>query len=381
MSKSSNKINTVALLLLFMTVFLTSFIAVHAQTTSMAPAASSLPVQLGWSVIPNTSLVSKCPDIPEIHGVEGCRAIIDDWGSALADTKRNRLILWGGGHNGYFGNEIYALDLQALALRRLTEPASGSSLSNLQTCPEAFTDGTPNARHDYNGLQYLSKSDRYFFWGAGLAPCGNFTNVPWLWDPNSLKWSRTNSSRHPNPAQNGSIPLTSYDSVSGSIFEVETNTGDFWKYDPSSDNWSDLGHFSACGRLNLTAAINPQSRSYFCVGNGVFDRIRIDRSHKLTHLKGSGCDALREAAAPGFDFDSFQNRMVGWAGKGFVYSYDEKMDACTREDFPQDPGLQQPNGTFGRFRYFPDLGIFVLVNDSGHNAYILRLALPPVRRP
>lgn len=381
MSKSSNKINTVALLLLFMTVFLTSFIAVHAQTTSMAPAASSLPVQLGWSVIPNTSLVSKCPDIPEIHGVEGCRAIIDDWGSALADTKRNRLILWGGGHNGYFGNEIYALDLQALALRRLTEPASGSSLSNLQTCPEAFTDGTPNARHDYNGLQYLSKSDRYFFWGAGLAPCGNFTNVPWLWDPNSLKWSRTNSSRHPNPAQNGSIPLTSYDSVSGSIFEVETNTGDFWKYDPSSDNWSDLGHFSACGRLNLTAAINPQSRSYFCVGNGVFDRIRIDRSHKLTHLKGSGCDALREAAAPGFDFDSFQNRMVGWAGKGFVYSYDEKMDACTREDFPQDPGLQQPNGTFGRFRYFPDLGIFVLVNDSGQNAYILRLALPPVRRP
>src|SRR5690242_15119827 len=171
-SKSSKKFNTVALLLFFVTVVVTSLIAVRAQTTPKAPAASSLPVQLGWSSIPDTSLVSKCPDIPEIHGVEGCRAIIDDWGSALADTKRNRLVLWGGGHNGYFGNEIYALDLQALALRRLTEPSTGSSLSNLQTCPEAFTDGTPNARHDYNGLQYLSKADRYFFWGAGLAPCG-----------------------------------------------------------------------------------------------------------------------------------------------------------------------------------------------------------------
>lgn len=351
-----------------------------AQGTALTPVAGPVPLQVGWYLIPNTALASNCADAPEIHGVEGCRAIIDDWGSALADTKRNWLVLWGGGHNAYYGNEMYAVDLKAPSLRRLTEPSSGSSLSNLPSCPEAYADGKPNARHAYNGLQYLSKYDRYFVWGAGLSPCGNFTNVAWIWDPSSMRWSRTSPARHPNPAQNGSIPLTSYDPVSGAIFEMEANTGIFWKYEVPSDNWTDLGRIFACGRLNLTSSIDPKTRSYFCVGNGVFDRIKIDGSPKVTHLKASGCNELRAAAGPGFDYDPARNQMVGWAGNGSVYLYDSTLDACTRREFPGGPGPQQPNGTFGRFRYFPDLDIFALVNDASQNAYVLRLALPPAER-
>jgi len=378
---ASSKVRTVLLCFLTVVAILALGIQGSSQGTSKAPVASSIPDQLGWYAIPNSALAPNCPVIPEIQGVEGCRAIIDDWGSALADTKRNRLILWGGGHNAYFGNEIYSLDLQALTFQRLTDPSQGNSLSNLSECPEAFQDGKPNARHTYNGLQYLSKFDRYFVWGAGLSPCGNFTNFVWIWDPASRNWSRTNPARHPNSAQNGSIPLTAYDSVSGAVFEIESNTGTFWKYDVPSDNWSDLGQLSACGRLNLTSSIDPKTRSYFCLGNGIFDRIQIDRSHKVTHLKASGCDPLRSAAAPGFDFDSSQNRMVGWVGTGSVYTYDTDLDACTRQDFPGGPGPQQPNGTFGRFRYFPGLGIFALVNDSRQNAYVLRLARAPAGRP
>lgn len=352
-----------------------------AQDAGRPPVVTSIPDQLGWYAIPNSALAPNCPDLPEIQGVEGCRAILDDWGSALADTKRNRLVLWGGGHNAYYGNEIYSLDLQDLKFQRLTNPSQGTSLSNLSDCPEAFRDGKPNARHTYDGLQYLSKIDRYFVWGAGLSPCGNFTNFVWMWNPVSMNWSKTNPARHPSPAQNGSIPLTAYDSASGAVFEIESNTGIFWKYDVFSDNWSDIGHFSACGRLNLTSSIDPNTRSYFCLGNGVFDRIQVDRWHKITHLKGSGCEVLRSAAAPGFDFDSSQNRMVGWAGNGSVYIYDADLDTCTRQNFPGGPGPQQPNGTFGRFRYFPDLGIFALVNDSKQNAYVLRLTVPPARRP
>ena len=32
------------------------------------------------------------------------------------------------------------------------------------------------------------------------------------------------------------------------------------------------------------------------------------------------------------------------------------------------------NGTFGRFRYFPDLDVFAIVNDPQANAYTLRLS-------
>src|SRR5579859_2861676 len=73
----------------------------------------------GWRAIPHTELSSVCPDVAQIQGVEGCSAVIADWNGALADTKRNRLILWGGGHSGYFGNEVYALDVEHSTLERI----------------------------------------------------------------------------------------------------------------------------------------------------------------------------------------------------------------------------------------------------------------------
>jgi len=47
------------------------------------------------------------------------------------------------------------------------------------------------------------------------------------------------------------------------------------------------------------------------------------------------------------------------------------------------PGNQQPNGTYGRFDYFPGLGVFALVNDWQQNAYVLRLTngTPPPPPP
>jgi hypothetical protein len=343
----------------------------YAQETSR-PTAATASRSSGWFSIPNTDLKSKCPDVAQIQATEGCSAVLADWNSGLADTKRNRLVLWGSGHNGYFGNEMYALDLEKQSLERITEPSSGEALANLKECPEAYADGKPNARHTYNGLQYVAKQDLYFVFGAGLSPCGNFSNVVWLFDPAQMRWMRKSPKNHPNPGQNGSIPMTAYDSAAGMLYEVEGNVGVFWRYDPSGDNWTNLGEVKACSKLNMTAAIDPQRKLYFCVGNGAFQRIGLS-NHKVSDLKGRGCDGLVTAGGPGFDYDSSQRRMVGWAGGGTVYIYDEETDSCSTKSFAGDPGPEEPNGTFGRFRYFPALSEFALVNGWKQNAYVLRL--------
>jgi hypothetical protein len=346
------------------------------QSYAQANAPDSSPVDstVGWHALPHTDLKSVCPDILEIQAVEGCSAVIADWNGALADTKRNRLILWGGGHNGYFGNEIYALDVERQTMQRITEPSTGDALSNLRACPEAYSDGKPNARHTYNGLQYLAKQDLYFVFGAGLSPCGNFSNGVWMFDPVRAAWAKQNPKSHPNPAQNGSIPMTAYDPGSGMIYEVEANTGVFWRYDPRADNWTNLGDVAACARLNMTTVVDPIRKLYFCVGNGSFSRITLTGSHKATSLRGMRCEGLVTAGGPGFDFDTSQNRFVGWAGGATVYVYDPDSDSCTTKTLLGDPGAQQPNGTFGRFRYFPDLNTFVLVNGWKQDAYVLRLS-------
>ncbi len=43
------------------------------------------------------------------------------------------------------------------------------------------------------------------------------------------------------------------------------------------------------------------------------------------------------------------------------------------QTFSGGPGSAQPNGTNGRFAYFPALNLFAVVNDWQQNAYTLRL--------
>src|SRR5881394_4000718 len=76
-------------------------------------SAVIMPAQamVGWQELPNTKLQDACP--PDNFGGQNyafnfnCRMVISAWGGAIADTSRNRLILWGGGHSDYAGNELY----------------------------------------------------------------------------------------------------------------------------------------------------------------------------------------------------------------------------------------------------------------------------------
>jgi hypothetical protein len=333
----------------------------------------------GWYEIPNTTLQAVAPDpttYADIQAVEGASCVIGCWGGGFADTARDRLVVWGGGHDGYFGNEVYALDLGARTLLRLTDPSTGSALADLNACPETYSDGRPAARHTYNGPQYLPGEDLYFMAGAGLPPCGNFSDGVWTFDPKVLSWTSQDPSGGPNPEENGSVPQEATDPNTGLIYEVEANTGVFWSYDLSGNAWSNLGNVTACSALDATTAIDPLRHLYFCIGNGGFNKITIPPGgpYVATDLSSAaGCSVLVNASAPGFAYDSARNAMVGWQGGNAVYVYDADTNSCTAQSYAGGPPAQSQSGTYGRWRYFPNLDVFALVNDWSQNAYTLRL--------
>ena len=99
-----------------------------------------------------------------LHAVPQC---INAWSGGIADTLRNRMIIWGGGHQNYSGNEVFSLNLNTNppAFTLLTEPSFFNP--NNQVCPDANADGTPVSRETYDGLVYLPTVDRMFsFAGA-----------------------------------------------------------------------------------------------------------------------------------------------------------------------------------------------------------------------
>ena len=102
------------------------------------------------------------------YQIEG--GITNDWSGGAYDSARNRLIIWGGGHNGYYGNELYALDLDDSALTRLNDP--GLPIGDYTNCQEAIANGTQaNSRHTYDGIEYIPTTDDLFVFGGALA-CG-----------------------------------------------------------------------------------------------------------------------------------------------------------------------------------------------------------------
>ena len=56
--------------------------------------------------------------------VGGQAAVMSACGGGTLDTARDRLLVWGGGHGDYAGNELCAFDLATLQWSRLTEPSS-----------------------------------------------------------------------------------------------------------------------------------------------------------------------------------------------------------------------------------------------------------------
>jgi hypothetical protein len=345
-------------------------------TTQAASSGGGIPSGLGWFQIPNTSIQSKCPTYTDIQGNSGCAAVMSAWSGGLFDSRRNRLIIHGGGHTDYYGNEIYAIDLNAnpIAPVLVHDASTGSSISNLGTCPEAFTDGTPNSRHIYNGELYLPVQDTYFLYGAFKSTCGNDTDGQWQYNPTSNAWSQQTPSTHPSHASNGSVPQFAYDPTTQNIYEVENNTGIFWQYNVAANTWTNLANVTACsGLLNMTTAIDNGRRMYFCVGNGGFGKVSLTAPYTGTKLTGTGCSAIIGKAGPGFVYDPVQKLLVGWAGGDTAYIYNPDTDSCSAVTYTGGPTVIQANGTFGRFNYSPSLGVFVVANSISTNAYTLRL--------
>jgi hypothetical protein len=347
----------------------------------------------GFCELVNTKLRSVCPDpvkYPDIQANEGCGGVIDDWSGGAADEKRNRLIIWGGGHRGYFGNEVYALDLASVSMQRLNDPSSIAGIDvNDCTSPEAYADGRPSSRHTYDGLAVLPEADKMFaLSGAGI-PCGYAVQGTWTLSlgaiassPNgkAVPWMEMKPSPYPEKASYGVV--SDYDPATKTV--IVNDTYNLWSYDLGTNRYTLLNDSNATSAhidYHMTGRVDPTRKLFVVVGGTlgsgggmqVFDiGSSSDHAQQDWTKQVSGCDALISATSPGFAYDAGRDRFVGWAGGNVVYLFDPATKKCETRTYTGGPKAQE-NGTFGRFRYFPALDVFAMVNDANANAYALRL--------
>jgi hypothetical protein len=339
--------------------------------TKTALGSGSIPSTFGWYQIPNTTINSVCAathGFPEVTGAEGCPAI-ESWSGGVFDSTRNRLIVWGGGHAAYLGNELYAIDLNSLTIQRITNP--GLPLAD---CQLAIANGTQAAsRHTYDGVEYMPNVDRMFVFGGAIAcSSGGLSRDTWTFNFATMTWQQMSPS--------GTIPhsdpgvVTAYDPNTGKIFLHDLSG--FYSYTFSTNSYTQLS--SASIDYHLAATIDPKRKKFVMIGAGSVYSIDISSgsSYALQTLSTTGGSALISTTYPGIDYDPVTDRVVAWNGGDVVYSLNLDTNQWTTTTFSGGPGAASPNqvrGTHGRWRHSSSSGVFILVNETSQNAYAFRL--------
>ncbi len=361
-------------------------LAIAGVVSPDGPALLSAP---GWFEVPHTRLEGVCP--PESSGYDfraHCEMVIRAWSSGIADTKRNRLILWGGGHNDYYGNEIYALDLKTLKLERLTNPSPPNKYQG--PCIATLPDGKPNSRHTYGGLAYIAHADKMYVFGGSLACSGGSGDSDtWTLDLGTLQWKRMAGNGGGQLVGWNLGALSDYDPVSKLVY-LSDRKG-FYSYSYETDSYKQLNS-DAYVTLDVNAVIDPKRRLFMiwglkeaggqaqAGGPGLYViSIASGSNYALQDWSGqvSGCTAMMSGDMEGLAYDSTHDRIVAWRNEGdgnTVYIYDPNTKSCSTQTFPGGPKVNPAvRGVFGRFRYVPSNDSFVLVNDAEQNAFTLRL--------
>jgi hypothetical protein len=321
-----------------------------------------------WYRAQGTAMRPACASetqFPDVRGGSGCRMVMDAWSGAAYDPVGKRLLVWGGGHGDYYGNEIYAFDVETLKWERLTDPSPVAGLSQ-----DPMADGTPISRHTYDGLAFITHANRFFGYGGSMAGNGYGTERTWTWDPSGKKWSDM------QPAGNANRPTTNccnfsgeYDPVSRKVYLRDP----YWlcAYDYDHNSWEHVqerDHAWGPGK----AVIDTRRRLYFTIGSGEFMAYDLAAGGDATaQWKATGDDSLTRGYGAGAAYDPKADAIVGWMGGG-PYVLDLAGKAWSRKSGAGAPARQLENGTFGRLRYVPDDNVFILANGIDSDVYFYK---------
>jgi MYXO-CTERM domain-containing protein len=334
-----------------------------------------------WYEVPNSHMrqVDPCPQRTcSYSAVEGQAAVMDDWSGGAFDTQRDRLIIWGGGHGGYAGNEVYAFDLGALTWSRVSEP-SDPVTPDVPYDP----DGNPEARHTYNYIQYLPPPiDRLVSSGGSAFYQTGQTGTRHVdaFDFSTNKWEPGRFADTPCNNLIGSI--TAFDPVSGHLFQHGGDQSWLIELDLAGNAWAEHGDQFSGSYVDYykTAAIDPNARKMVAVGNGEVWTWDLGAQGQISGMMvtTTGPTDAQAVASPGLEYDPTIQELVAWADGTTVYSLNVPTLVWTAHPPAQTntvtPTARNGNGTFGRFRYSPIRNVYVLVNNVDEDVFVYKLS-------
>lgn len=174
-------------------------VSANARASALLSIVRGMPENSWVQINQNTfsSVMQSSEFIPDVcKNQSGPTAIINAWGGFAYDPNRSDLIIFGGGHADYCGNDIYRFRLSTLRWERagLSSKMSiyGLSPGLVTAVPVDGLDYAPQTSHTYDHLTFMAAADRMIYFGGrpfwdGTAALYSLpthpSTGPWLFNP------------------------------------------------------------------------------------------------------------------------------------------------------------------------------------------------------
>ena len=354
------------------------------------------------------------------------RSVINAWSSFAWDSKRDQLIMFGGGHGNYSGNEVYLWDGNTGAWGRGSLPSEVTYAAVDYTAFDG-SDNAPVSSHTYDNNIYLPNIDRFAVFGGGPFARGEghfrdesgLPTGPYFWDPAKADANKvggtTGSHIRPDQFQDvqggemwenrhNPIPYwrgytsgaTAYAEENGKDVAYVDNPVGLWKYtvndinDASSDTWEAVGDSVRTLGGNYSdgpGAIDAEDQLFVRIGataaGNRFFFYDLSKNDQGTLAPATvfdpeiiGGEFDTNLSYAGMDYDLVRDRFVVWDEEGQLWELRSPETIGTEgweliliadvlmsdEGFPV-PGSVPNTGILGKWEYIPDYDIFLGLFD------------------
>lgn len=363
-----------------------------AQASTIGEIVAAMPPGT-WQELPDTQMAAVFP--PKVGhpawGIEGPGAVVAAWGGAAFDTRRNVLVITGGGHAAYGGNEVYEFSLDTLTWSRVTDPspyiqdpAHGTDSNYVLT-----TDGSPISSHTYDGLEYLPTVDKIAQFGGSQWRSGNNVDTTiHLFDPSARTWAQL--AKAPTYALE---VASAWDSTRNRLLVV--NRVGLMSYDPTTDKWANLTNGWEY-QTDRVASYDPVQDYLLLIGGAKAKKpiayVDLAKGYGLIKAPLTGATDV-PLWRPGVAWDSARRQFVVWGGGRSVWMIDPETWVAARLDnaagsAPSNStpaGAAKNKGIYSKWRYAPAYDVFIGVNSAFDNVWLYKPAAlappPPVEPP
>jgi hypothetical protein len=344
-------------------------VTVSPPAPAPAPSVPVLPVPGRWVELPGTAMSAVAATREGHPGWgSGPRAVTDAWGGGAFDGRRNVLLLTGGGHADYGGNEVYEFALDTRTWTRATEPSPMREIEPNKF--EVLGSEAPLSSHTYDGLVFLPGVDAMFKFGGACYRSGSaYDQHAYLYHMATRSWQRRALAPH------HCLQVASDLDASQNRVIVAIETG-LMSYDIGADQWTLHGRNNAYIAAS-GAVLDPATGRLVVMQakSGAIDfyDLQDPGRRQSTPIEST----LGWGRHPGMAYDSRRRRIVIWDGGADVWllrpdtwAVEKQVAESSAPSSQFADGRNRSAGIYSRWQYVPDLDVFLGYQHFADNVWL-----------